>query len=130
LFALTSKNEASPVSILEAMSVALPIVAPRVGSIPQAVDEGNSGFLVPAGDLNQTSQAIATLLQDAELRRTMGRRGREKVQAYGSLESMVQGYEDLILTVYQTKRPHGKVCTKPPVSAPEQVSEQRQPIPG
>jgi len=128
LFALTSKNEASPVSILEAMSVGLPIVAPRVGSIPQAVDEGNSGFLVPAGDLGQTSQAIGTLLQDPELRRAMGKRGREKVQAYGSLESMVQGYEDLILTVYQTKHPHGKVYMKSPASAPEQVVERREPI--
>lgn len=128
LFALTSKNEASPVSILEAMAVGLPIVAPKVGSIPQAVDEGSSGFLVPAGDLDQTSQAIATLVQDPELRRTMGKRGREKVQAYGSLELMIQGYEDLILTVYLGKKPHGKVCTKSPASTPEQVVRQRHPV--
>lgn len=128
LFALTSKNEASPVSILEAMSVGLPIVAPKVGSIPQAVDEGNSGFLVPAGDLDQTSQAIATLLQDPDLRRTMGKRGREKVQAYGSLETMVQGYEDLILAVYRSKRPDGKVCTKSLVYVPEQIAEQRETV--
>lgn len=105
LFALTSKNEASPVSILEAMSVELPIVAPRVGSIPQAVDQGINGLLYPASDLAAVTESLRQLLASGDQMRQMGKSAREKAIRYGSLETMVNGYESLIETVYAAKYP-------------------------
>ncbi|TWT39640.1 glycosyltransferase [Blastopirellula retiformator] len=105
LFALTSKNEASPVSILEAMSVELPIVAPRVGSIPQAVDEGKNGLLYPASDLAAVAKAMQELLSSPARLREMGTSAREKSIRYGSLETMVEGYEGLIESIYSAKYP-------------------------
>ncbi|EAQ80168.1 glycosyltransferase [Blastopirellula marina] len=105
LFALTSKNEASPVSILEAMSVELPIVAPRVGSIPQAVDDPANGLLYPASDLSAVAAAMRQLLADPARMRQMGKSARDKAIGYGSLETMVGGYESLIESVYSAKYP-------------------------
>ncbi|PQO45548.1 glycosyltransferase [Blastopirellula marina] len=102
-FALTSKMEASPVSILEAMSTALPVVAPRVGSIPDAVDDGQNGLLVEASNLDETADAMIALMQGANLRAEMGLSARAKAKHYGSLETMVNGYQDLISGIYRQK---------------------------
>ena len=59
VFALTSHIEANPVSILEAMSVGRPVVATNVGSIHEAVAEGQTGFLVTPGDADQFVRASA-----------------------------------------------------------------------
>lgn len=103
VFALTSHNEASPVSILEAMSVELPVVAPDVGSISQSVEHGKTGLLVPAGDLGATASSMLILLSSRDKRALFGRLGREKVRQYGSLDVMVAGYQDLIEQVYGQK---------------------------
>lgn len=102
-FALTSKMEASPVSILEAMSTGLPVVAPRVGSIPDAVDDGQNGLLVEASNLDETTDAMIALMQGANLRAEMGQSARVKAKRYGSLETMVNGYQDLISGIYRQK---------------------------
>ena len=105
LFVLTSHNEASPVSILEAMSVGLPVVAPDVGSIDQAVLDGETGFLVRAGDGQQMTRLWMRLLQDDTLRKQMGRQGRRHVVEYGSLQTMTDGYTDLVETLFTAACP-------------------------
>ncbi|PQO27236.1 glycosyl transferase family 1 [Blastopirellula marina] len=102
-FALTSKNEASPVSILEAMSAGLPVVAPRVGSIPDAIDDSVNGILVEASNLEQTADGLTTLMEGAPRRSEMGKSARAKAKKYGSLETMVAGYQDLISGIYRQK---------------------------
>ncbi|MBA2113083.1 glycosyltransferase [Bremerella alba] len=116
-FALTSKNEASPVSILEAMSTQLPVVAPRVGSIPDAVDDGVNGLLVQASNLDETANAMVTLMQDADKRAEMGKAAREKVLRYGSLDAMVSGYQDLISGVYRQKVHAAQYAARQPGSS-------------
>ncbi|GAA4428826.1 glycosyltransferase [Bremerella cremea] len=116
-FVLTSKNEASPVSILEAMSCQLPIVAPRVGSIPDAVDDGINGLLVEASSLDETADAMIALSQGANLRAEMGAAAREKVLRYGSLDAMVGGYQDLVTTVYRQKALKAASTVRQPVSS-------------
>lgn len=103
VFCLTSKMEASPVSILEAMSTCLPVVAPAVGSIPDAVEHETHGLLVPASDLVATAAGMLRLLGDSELRARMGSAARDKAIAYGSLQTMVRGYQDLIADLYRQK---------------------------
>ena len=104
LFALTSHNEANPVSILEAMSCGLPIVAPNVGSISESVQQGTTGYLVEPGDEIQQARRWMELLQDPIKAEQMGLEGRKSVMNYWSLDRMVQGYEELIERVYATKR--------------------------
>lgn len=100
LFALTSQNEASPVSILEAMSCQRPVVAPNVGSISESVLEGRTGFLVPEGDLNASAGRWVEILDNPGLANEMGITAREHVVASSSLDSMTEGYASLIERLY------------------------------
>ncbi|MEZ6113627.1 MAG: glycosyltransferase [Pirellulaceae bacterium] len=108
VLALTSHNEANPVSILEAMSAGLPVVSTRVGSIPEVVADGDSGFLVEPGDADEMATRWVQLLANPTLRRRFGECGRDRVLAFGSLDSMVDGYERLIRDIYESKYPSQK----------------------
>jgi glycosyltransferase involved in cell wall biosynthesis len=103
LFVLTSHNEASPVSILEAMSCGLPVVAPRVGSIDRAVVHGATGFLASSGDHDAFAEFWKTMLADRALAQRFGDAGRQHVIRYGSLETMTRGYMELIEEIYTQK---------------------------
>ncbi len=76
VFALSSAWEAFPLSVLEAMSCGLPVVATDVGGVGEAVSDGVSGRLVAPGDTEAFAAALEELLGDASLRATMGERGR------------------------------------------------------
>ena len=103
LFALTSDNEASPVSILEAMSCGLPVVSTDVGSVSQSVIEGRTGMLVPTQQVASAAEAWLKILQSPELAKSMGEQGREHVISYSSLDSMTESYVDLIEGLYHRK---------------------------
>ncbi len=103
LFLLCSHNEASPVSILEALACEVPVVSTRVGSVDESVIDGVTGHLVAVDDRNAMSQYALSLLSDDQVRGDMGRRGRELVLSTGSLDSMVDGYTRLIEWLFQAK---------------------------
>jgi glycosyltransferase involved in cell wall biosynthesis len=103
ILALTSHTEASPVSILEAMACEKPVVATRVGSVPEMVRDGQTGYLADAGDAEALARGIVDLLTHAERAAAFGRAGREFVLLHGSLEQMVRRYQDLIAGIYQAK---------------------------
>jgi len=124
MFALTSHNEASPVSILEAMACGLPVVAPDVGSIGQAVLEGKTGFLFPTGDDNLAQQRWLQLLTDSSLRSRLGAAGRGHVETYGSLASMTNGYTELIESLVRQTRSRDAVD----LARAEPDATTRQPI--
>ena len=69
---LPSYAENLPVSVIEAMAMGLPVVATPVGGVPEAVSEGQNGFLIPPGDYRALADRILRLARDPELRRTMG----------------------------------------------------------
>lgn len=100
VFALTSRMEANPLSILEAMSVGRPVVATNVGSIHEAVAEGQTGFLVTPGDAFQFADRVLRLLNDPLRSHAMGAAARERVLRRWSIQSMVTGYEQLIEATY------------------------------
>ena len=100
---LTSQMEANPVSILEAMASEKPVVATRVGSVPETVRHGVTGILVPPGDAGGIAAATIELLAQPDRAAVMGRAGREEVLAHWSIDRMVQGYEDLIAGIYREK---------------------------
>lgn len=103
VFVLTSHMEANPVSILEAMATGKPIVAPRVGSIPESVLDGETGYLTHPGNADEVADRLITLFQQCDRARSMGQRGRNLVEERWSLDVMVDGYQDLIEEIYRQK---------------------------
>ena len=103
LFALSSHNEASPVSILEALSCERPVVATMVGSISESVLQGTTGYLVEPGDESEMSSRWLKVLNDPELAAELGAEGRHHVIANSSLNSMTEGYMELIESVFRGK---------------------------
>jgi glycosyltransferase involved in cell wall biosynthesis len=75
----TSYYEAFPRSVLEALALARPVVATSVGGIPEAILDGETGMLVPAGDRDATASAILRLLDDKELAGRLATAGRKLV---------------------------------------------------
>ncbi len=125
---LTSKMEANPVSLLEAMATATPVVATRVGSIPETVLDGQCGFLVPPDDIDALATRIEVLFADQSLAGGLGQQAREHVVANWSLDRMVHGYEDLIAGLYRQKRggmrPTGKELAVEQTMANAEVATQ------
>ena len=104
VFALTSHNEANPVSILEALSTEVPVVSTRVGSIAETVIDGETGYCVEPSDAQAMALRIQELILDSKKHATLGQQGRKRVQEHGSLRSMVSGYEELIGRIYALKK--------------------------
>lgn len=95
LIVLASHQEGFPNVLLEAMAAGRPVVATRVGGVPEIVQDGVTGMLVPPGDPERLAAAILHVLSDGERARAMGRRGLELVRERFSLEAMVRSYERL-----------------------------------
>jgi len=104
VFCLTSKIEANPVSILEAQASGVPVVATRVGSIPQTVISGETGYLAESGNASELSTHLLRFLQDESHRQQVGAQARANVIQHWSLERMVAGYQDLIERLYDQAR--------------------------
>ncbi len=90
-------SEGSSRATLEAMAAGLPVVATRVGVLPEVVEEGKTGLLVPPADADRLACAILEVLASPE-RREMGRRGQERVEKEFTIEQMISNTE----TVYST----------------------------
>ncbi|NLC57696.1 MAG: glycosyltransferase family 4 protein [Armatimonadetes bacterium] len=92
---LSSDWEGTPNAILEAMASGVPVVATRVGGVPDLVQEGRTGYLVEPSDCGPLAEALLRLAQDAELRRAMGRQARQYVEECHSLERLPVILSDL-----------------------------------
>jgi glycosyltransferase involved in cell wall biosynthesis len=93
VFTLTSTTECFPMSILEAMAAGKPTVCTAVGGIPEIIDHGSTGYLVPPSDPVSLADRIVELLDDPERMREMGKAGRARVEAEFSLARSVRGAE-------------------------------------
>lgn len=93
---LITNWEGFPRSILEAMRAGLPVVASGVGGVPESVRDGETGFVVPQGDVEGLRKRLQQLAADPELRLRMGRRGRQRYEGNFTLEHTV----DKTLAVY------------------------------
>ncbi|MCA0396392.1 MAG: glycosyltransferase family 4 protein [Bacteroidetes bacterium] len=80
------KPDSLPTTVLEAMAAAKPVVATRTGGASEMVLEGETGYMVEAGDTEAASNRITALLQSADLRAGFGRAGRDRVLKYFSKE--------------------------------------------
>ena len=87
--AVPSIYEGFGLTIVEAMGMARPVVASRVGGIPEVVAEGETGLLVPPGDPPALAAALATILRDPPRAQAMGEAGRRRAERLFSLEIML-----------------------------------------
>jgi glycosyltransferase involved in cell wall biosynthesis len=95
VFALTSKAEGMSNAVLEAMAAGLPCVLTDVGANATCVGEAGSDFVVSPGDVDETVRALTSLLEDANLRASVGSAMLERVRSYYSIESVCDRYEEL-----------------------------------
>jgi len=104
LFVLPSRYEGMPNVVLEAMAAGKAVVAAAVGAVPELVQEGRTGLLVPPEDPEALARAIRALLQDAELRRRLGANGRGRIEQEFSLEKMIHLTQELYADVRNLRR--------------------------
>jgi len=97
VFVLCSRYEGLPLSILEAMRSGLPVIASRVGGVPELVQDGSTGRLVAAGDPAELAGAMQDLADDPALRQRLGEAGRERYEGHFSIDRL----RDRVSAVYE-----------------------------
>lgn len=106
VFALSSTHEGLCTSLVDAMAAGKPAVATAVGGVPEVVDPGVTGFLVPPHDEAAMADRIVELLSDADLRRKMGEAALERARQLFTVERMVEG----TLAVYERLAGRGRAA--------------------
>jgi glycosyltransferase involved in cell wall biosynthesis len=92
---LPSSNEGTPVSVIEALGAGRPVVATRVGGVPDVVRDGKDGFLVEPGETDELAERLERLARDPELRERMGREGRDRVLPRYAVDRLVDDVDQL-----------------------------------
>ncbi len=113
LFVMSSVTEGLGTSLLDAMACSRPIVATRTGGIPEVVDDGVTGVLVPPRDHRALANAVLALIGDAPRRRAMGAAGFTRVSERFTVERMVAATASVYARVAGT--PHATDTASPPV---------------
>lgn len=98
VFVLPSKSEASPLALLEAMSRNVPVVVTDRGGAQEIVTHGETGLVVPLGDISALEGAIIRLLEDSEFANKISSRGQKLVLSEYKFQSMVDSYVELYET--------------------------------
>lgn len=92
VFALSSYTEGLPITILEAMQGGVPIAATRVGEVPEVLDNGKCGFLVPPGNMPELAEAIETIFRNKQEAKARAEAARRRVLTEYSVERMTGRY--------------------------------------
>ena len=101
---LPSSNEGTPVSAIEALAAGRPVVATRVGGVPDVVVEGEDGFLVEPGATDDLADRLVRLARDPELRERMGQAGRERVLPRYAVDRLVDDVDRLYRSLLSAER--------------------------
>jgi glycosyltransferase involved in cell wall biosynthesis len=91
---LPSDQESFGLAALEAMACEVPVIASRVGGLPEVVTDGETGYLSPVGDVDKMATDAARLLSDGKLRREMGQRARESAISRYRTDVVIPQYID------------------------------------
>jgi glycosyltransferase involved in cell wall biosynthesis len=101
----SSNSEAMPLALMEAMACGLPVVATRVGGVPELVEHGETGWLVGPGEFDDIAGRCAALIADAPSRRRMGERARRRVVERFDLAVGVQRLDGLLTRLARADGP-------------------------
>ena len=104
VFVLPSGNEGTPVTAIEALASGCPVVATRVGGVPDVVTDGEDGFLVEPGDVDALATSMARLANDAGLRARMAAAGRERMRTRYSVDRLIDDVDRLYRDLLERKR--------------------------
>jgi glycosyltransferase involved in cell wall biosynthesis len=104
VFVLPSANEGTPVTAIEALASGCPVVATRVGGVPDVVRDGEDGFLVEPGDVLALAERLVRLAADPGLRGRLGAAGRERVVPRYRVERMIGDVDGLYRELLERKR--------------------------
>jgi glycosyltransferase involved in cell wall biosynthesis len=103
IICLTSKNEGTPVSLIEAQACNVPVVTTDVGGVRDIILEGETGFIIPKGNLEHFSEKLGLLIKNDEIRKKMSVRGwgfvKEKFHYTRLVKDMENYYKDLLQNV-------------------------------
>lgn len=99
ILVVPSIQESFPRVALEAMAMRVPVIATEVGGLPESVDNGKTGIIVPPGDADALCRALDRLIKAPELRDAMGAAGRKRAETMFSLESNIRNTEKLYLDI-------------------------------
>lgn len=94
LFVLPSTVEAMPLTILEAMAARVPVVATAIFGVPEVVRQGETGLLVPPGDVGALAESVRGLLEAPSLRVRLGRAARQRYEDHFTVEQMARATAD------------------------------------
>jgi glycosyltransferase involved in cell wall biosynthesis len=104
VFVLSSANEGTPVTAIEALASGCAVVATRVGGVPDVVRDGEDGFLVEPGDVLALAERLVRLAADPSLRGRLGAAGRERVVPRYRVERMIGDVDGLYRELLERKR--------------------------
>jgi len=103
VFVLPSGNEGTPVTAIEALASGCPVVATRVGGVPDVVTDGEDGFLVEPGDVEELAARLAQLANDPDLRGRMGAAGRERMRSRYAVDRLIDDIDRLYRDLLERK---------------------------
>ena len=95
VFVLTSGNEGTPVTAIEALAAGCPVVATRVGGVPDVVTDGEDGFLVSPAAVDELAGRLADLARDPDLRARMGASGRARMRTRYAVDRLIDDTDRL-----------------------------------
>ena len=101
---LTSNNEGTPVSLIEAQSAYIPVVSTNVGGVEDIVIHGETGFITEVGDVQLFADYVLKLIEDSELRSRMGRHGYDNVIKRYSKQRLINDMRKLYLSFLNKKK--------------------------
>lgn len=99
IFMIPSGNESFGLSALEAMACGVPVISSDVGGLPEVNVHGETGYVVPMGDIEMLAQRIRELLENEPLRQQMGEASLVRATTLFSIENLIPRYEDLYESV-------------------------------
>ena len=127
-FVLSSDWEGNPLSVIEAMSAGLPTVSTAAGGVPELIENGTEGFVVPLGDLDGLAKSMTLLLENKQMRQSMGAAAARRAMANFDVSVMIKAYQHLYETLPSRRNPPDETIGRRRAvvtTVEEQVSQSR-----